>query len=157
MSDLRSELQAVYDQHGKLTPELVVEVARAKKHPLHALVFDRPLAEAAEAYYRDRAHELIRSVKVVYREATDTAPEGTGRAWLAVRSEGPNEYVYEPAEKVATDDFTRRLVLRDMEREWRQLYFRYQGFAEFVALVTGDLEAEVAGPGPARPVQEGLG
>lgn len=137
---LRDELQAIYDQHGKLTPVLVVLVARPEDHPLHDRVFDRPLVEAAEAWYLGRAHELIQSVKVVYREATDDEAALVGRGFLAVRGEGPEQYVYEPAEKVAADPFTRQLVLREMEREWRQMLARYEGFQEFLALVAGDVK-----------------
>lgn len=144
MSDLREQLQAVYEQHGRLTPELLVEVARPEDHPLHSRVFDRPLGEAAEEWYRTRAHELIRSVKVVFREATEDSPEGRVRAWHAVRAEGPEQYVYEPVEKVASDPFSRQLVLRDMEREWRTLYGRYEAFEEFLTLVKGDLKKRKA-------------
>lgn len=144
MSSLREQLQAVYDQHGKLTPDLVVEVARSKSSELHDRVFDRPVGEAAEAWYRQRAHDLIQSVKIVYREATDTEPELRIRAWHAVRAEGPDQYAYEPADKVAADPFTRQLVLRDMEREWRMLFARYEQFEEFLALVSGDLKQRAA-------------
>lgn len=142
MSSLRDSLQAIYDQHGKLTPELVVQVARKKTHPLHSQVFDRAPADAAEAWYRHRAHELIQSVKVTYREATETSPALSVRAFVAVRSsEGDNSYSYEPTEKVATDPFSKALVLRDMERDWKTLKSRYEAFEEFFALVAGDLKA----------------
>lgn len=140
MSGLRDALQSTYDQHGRLTPELVVEAARPKGSPLHAYVFDRTPKEAAEAWYRHRAHELITSVKITVREAAEGNPPLRVRAWHAVRSEGPDSYTYESAEKVATDPFIRQLVLRDMEREWRSLYGRYQSFAEFLELVTADLK-----------------
>lgn len=137
---LRDHMQAIYEQHGKLTPELVVQAARPKSHPLHDRVFDRPPAEAAEAWYRGRAHELIQSVRVVYREADETGPERTVRAFHAVPSTGPEGFVYEPTEKVASDPFARRLVLSAMEREWRQLLSRYEAFEEFLSLVDGDLK-----------------
>lgn len=140
MSSLRDELQAVYDQHGKLTPELLVEAARPKGHPLHDRVFDRSTTEAAESWYRHRAHDLIQSVKIVYREASEeTGPELRVRAWHAVRSEGPEAFNYQPVEKVAADPFTRQLVLREMEREWKQLFDRYEKFEEFLAIVTTDV------------------
>lgn len=139
MSDLREQLQAIYEQHGKVTPDLVVQAARPKTSTLHGHVFDRPPGEAAEAWYRHRAHELIQSVRVVYREATDELPELRVRAWHAVRSEGPELYTYQPVEKVASDPFTRQLVLRDMEREWRQLLARYEQFEEFLKLVEADV------------------
>lgn len=139
--NLREQLQAIYDQHGELTPELVVQTARNKKHPLHSRIFDRNPQEAAESWYRHRAHELIQRVRIVYKEADETGPERTVRAFHAVPSKGPGEFVYEPTEKVANDPFTRQLVLNTMEREWKQLHSRYEQFEEFLSMVTEDVTA----------------
>lgn len=137
--NLRDELQTIYEQHGKLTPDLVVQTARPEDHPLHGRVFDRAPGEAAEAWYRHRAHDLIRSVRVVYRQADESGPERSVRAYHAIPSaSGP---VYEPAETVAVDPFTRELLLRQMERDWRLLQARYGTFAEFVEMIRGDLAA----------------
>lgn len=138
MSNLRDALQTIYDSHGKLTPSLVVEEAREESHPLHNR-FEWDNKVAGEAYRRQQAHELIRSVRVVYREATDKDEARSVRAFHAVRSE--DDYVYEPAEKVAGDPLLQKIVLRDMEREWRQLVRRYGQFEEFLKLVRSDLEA----------------
>lgn len=132
--NLRDHLQSIYDNHGKLTPQLIVDEARNPEHPLHSRVFDCPTEEAAERYYLDNAHRLIQRVKVVKAEG-DNAP-GV-RAFQAVRTE--HGYVYEPTEKVAEDPFMRRLVLADMEREWRTLRARYEQFAEFTEMVKRDI------------------
>lgn len=136
---LREQLRAIYDEHGRLTPDLVVQTARPKNHPLHPRVFDKPQREAAEAYYRDRAHELIQSVRIVYSEATDQEPDRSVRAFQAVRRED-GQHVYEPSEKIAEDPFSRELVLRDMERDWTALRRRYEAFVEFVTMIRRDLE-----------------
>lgn len=133
---LRDQLQEIYDRRGELTPALVVEEARDEQHPLHDR-FEWDDAIAAEAWRREQAHELIRSVRVVYREADDTSPEKSVRAFHAVRTE--RGHVYEPAEEIREDEFKRQLVLRDMEREWRALQRRYEGFAEFVDMVRRDV------------------
>jgi hypothetical protein len=135
---LREQLDEIYRKHGRLTPELVVQVARPKDNPLHPRVFDRAPREAAEAWYRQCAHELIQSVRVVYREADESGPEKTVRAFHAVRGEAG--YNYEPLDKVVADDLARAIVLRDMEREWRQLFARYEQFSEFVDMVRHDVE-----------------
>lgn len=135
---IRDHLQAIYDQHGRLTPELVVQAARPKDHPLHAHVFDRAQKDAAEAWYRSRAHELIQSVTIVYRED----PDGTKhriRAFHATRTE--QGHAYEPVERVASEPFLREMVLRDMEREWKQLQARYGNFTEFLEMVTQSIAA----------------
>lgn len=135
---LRDHLQAIYDQHGELTAELVVNQARAKTHPLHDR-FEWDNRRAGEQWRQHQAADLIRSVKVVYREATENREAGTIRAYHAVR--GPNGHAYQPADKVAADPFTRQLVLADMEREWKALHRRYADFAEFADMVRTDLKA----------------
>lgn len=134
---LRDQLQAIYDKHQTLTPQLVVQEARDKAHPLHDRVFDRPVKEAAEAYYLTRAHELIQSVRIVYKEPDDSGVGKSVRKWHAVRSE--NGHVYEPAEKVINDPFLAKLVMADMRREWAALKRRYDDFEEFWSLVRAEL------------------
>lgn len=136
--NLRDELLAIRAEHGVLTPAVVLEAARPKDHPLHSRVFDKPVKEAAEAYYLERAHELIRVARIRF-PAVDTSDNRTLRAFQAVRGDDETGYVYEPTEEVATDPFVRQLVLREMEREWRQLKARYEHFTEFIAMVAADL------------------
>lgn len=138
---LRDQLQAIYEERGKLTPALVVDEARDVMHPLH-FRFEWDDAVAGEKYRQNQAHELIRSVKVVYKPATETDPEKSVRAFHAVR--GESGYAYEPVESVLRDDFTRRLVLNDMQREWQQLHRRYADFEEFAAMVRADLGESAA-------------
>jgi len=48
--------------------------------------------------------------------------------------------VYLPAEEIASDPMAARLLLRDMERDWRQLKARYEEFEQFWALVREDAQ-----------------
>lgn len=137
---LRDHFQAIYDENGKLTPELVVDVARREEHPLHTH-FQWDDTIAAEQWRRHQAAELIRSVRIVYREAAEGEDSGTIRAFHSVRT--PKGNTYEPAERIRDDPFTRQLVLNDMRREWLALKRRYEQFAEFVEMVRSDL-AEAA-------------
>jgi hypothetical protein len=142
---LRDELQAIYNQHGQLTPALVVSVARNKTHPLHSRVFDRPVKEAAESWYLHRAHELIRSVKVTYRPGEDNPNDlaGSVRVFHAVRGGdgGEHDYAYKPIDEIIESPFLTEILRRDMEREWKALYRRFQQFGEFVDMVRRDIEA----------------
>jgi hypothetical protein len=146
MSDLREHLQAVYDRHGRLTASLVLEAATPEASPLHDL-FEWDDSAAAEAYRLDQARRIIMAVRVVYRDATETEPARSVRAWHAVHAP-EEEGRYEPAEKVAADPLLRRIVLRDMERDWLAFRRRYEQFAEFWPLVTGQAPAS-AGQGEA--------
>lgn len=134
---LRTELQTIYDDHGRLTPSLVVDVARPKNHPLHNR-FEWDNRVAGELWRQEQASALIRSVKVVYRKP-DSEQKLEVRAFHAIA--GPDGHGYEPNEKVVNDPLLRAIVLRDMEREWKQMKARYSDFEEFYELVRSDLLA----------------
>lgn len=135
-STLLDELQAIYDEHDQLTPVLVLDVARAPEHPLHDR-FEWDDQIAGEAWRRDQAHQLIRSVRVTYRTGDEHQDEHSVRAFHSVRNE--DGYGYHPAQRVVADPFTARLVLADMEREWRALKRRYDEFEQFWRLVSHDI------------------
>lgn len=138
MSGVRDHLEAIREKHGYLTPNLVVEEATPKAHPLHGrFEWDNRLAGAA--WRREQAHQLIRSVRVAY--LTDERPKNV-RAYLAVPRPDSLRPSYEPTETVMADEFTRRIVLTQMEREWRTLQARYGDLVEFADLV----RASVAEP-----------
>lgn len=136
--NLRDELTKVYKQQGELTPKVLVEVARPKTHPLHDVIYDVPPNMAAERYYLQRAHDIIQSVKVKYRDPKTSKPYDI-RAWNAIRSDA-GDYVYKPTDEVVNDPVLKALVLREMERDWRQLHARYSQFVEFIDLVQKDLK-----------------
>lgn len=134
--NLRDELETIYRERGRLTPDIVVNEARPDNHPLHAVVFDRPPDQAAESWYRQRAHELIQSVKITY--AREDKPPLTVRAYHAVRDgEG---FAFRSTDDILADPLLTKMLLADMKREWLTLRQRYEHFAEFRELVLGDLQ-----------------
>ena len=101
---LRDVLQALYDERGKLTPALVVDVARDPDHVLHNR-FEWDDSVAGERYRRDQAHELIRSVRVNYVSARTEEPLSI-RAFQAVKDPDDTDgrkYVYVPTEAMVQD------------------------------------------------------
>jgi len=139
---LREQLQQIYDEHGRLTAGLVVDAAKPKTHPLHARYFAMADREAAYEYRKVLAAKDIRSVRVIYREADEREPERSVRAFHAVRDEDGNGS-YEPVEKIVESPFLTKLLMADMQREWKALQRRYASFEEFWQMVQGDAE-EVA-------------
>jgi hypothetical protein len=135
-TDLRSELLAIRSQYGTLADRHVVTAAREPSHPLHSR-FEWDDSAAGEAYRLHQARELIRSVRIAYREADESGPAKSVRAFVSVPSK--DGYAYDPAEEVREDPFRSELVLRAMEREWKALYRRYREFEEFVAMVRQDV------------------
>jgi hypothetical protein len=138
---LRDQLSGIYQRHGILTPDIVVNEARPADSPLHNR-FEWDDSIAAEAHRRAQAQELIRSVKVVYRPADEKESSKKIREWQAVRTERGSEY--KPVEEVAMDPMLRKIVLADMEREWKALHRRYSQFSEFIAMVTADMNSNAA-------------
>jgi hypothetical protein len=137
MSDsLRAQLQAIYDRRGGLTPAMVVDEARDPSNPLHGR-FEWDDEVAGEKFREGQAHQLIRSVRVRFISNTMPGESFTVRAFHAIRE--PSGYVYRPAEVVAQDEFASRLLLADMQREWKQLLRRYQEFAGFWKMVNETL------------------
>lgn len=138
MSSVDDALQAIYDENGYLDPRLVVEAARAEDHPLHRMVFDVPVEQAAERYYLDRAHGLIRTVKISHRRES-TQEKIEVRKWHATA--GPAGIVYEPLDRIKEDPFLRKLVLANAEREWRDLYVKFGHLQEWLEVIREDLVA----------------
>jgi len=136
-TNLREQLQSIYDQHGTLTPALVVTEARDDAHPLHSR-FEWDDQVAGEKWRQEQAHDLICSVKVTYRDAKGQPQEV--RSFHAFRApEGGHRY--EPAEKVAQDEMLSKILKADMERDWKTLKKRYEQWDEFRQMVIGDLDA----------------
>lgn len=136
VADLRSELLAVRRQYGMLTPVNVVDAARSEDHPLHSR-FEWDDAVAGERYRLDQARQLIRVVREKYTDRHGNAADV--RSFHAVPREAG--MAYEPLDEIVRDDITSKVLMASMEREWRQLRARYERFAEFRALVLGDLGA----------------
>ncbi len=143
MSDLREQLDAIARRNaGRLTPAMVVEEARDEASPLHPYVFNKSVQGAADAYYLARARDLIRAQRCVYKEADEREPEKSVRAYHAVRRE--DGYAFERAEDLVRDEFSARLVMADMQREWKTLKRRYEDFEEFWLLVREDVKDQAA-------------
>lgn len=135
VSDLRSELQSIYDQHGVLTARIVRDEARPTDHPLHGQVFDLPPDQASEQYYLDNAAKLIRSVRIRYADSDD-GPRDV-RAFVSVREPERVHASYEPVELVVADELSRRILLRQMEHDWKMFKRRWEWMSEFADIVNG--------------------
>lgn len=62
---VEAEIQAIFDQHGAVTPSLVVEYARDQTTELHNR-FEWDDTIAAEQYRLNQARRVIRVTKIVY-------------------------------------------------------------------------------------------
>lgn len=141
MSDLRQQLDAVRQRHGRLTPELVLDVARDPDHPLHAR-FEWDDSVAAERYRREQAHELIVSVRVTYQPERGRPRDV--RRYLPVPRPDSRQPDYQDVSTIAADPIASAVVLAMFEREWKALRKRYGHLVEAMDIVRRDLENDAA-------------
>lgn len=126
---LYDHLTAIRAKRGALAPDIIVEEASDPAHPLHQR-FDWDDSVAAHRWRLEQASHLIRVVKLPGTEdKTDL------RAFVAVKREDSHKAVYVPTQEAMADEFTRRLVLRDMERDVIVLKRRYEHMREFAEVV----------------------
>jgi len=64
-------IRALENETGRLTPQLVVQAAKATSSPLHSL-FDWNTETAAEKWWLQRARDVIGSVSYLYSTTTHT-------------------------------------------------------------------------------------
>lgn len=106
-------LIALYNRHGVLTPEVVVEDARRKDSPLHDM-FEWDVKKAAQAHWHDVARQLIRNVRVniVHESKMLRAPFFVRDQSLPARQQG-----YTSIDRVRTDaDMARDTVAEECSR-----------------------------------------
>lgn len=140
-------LQALYDERGELTPELVLAEASDPEHELHErFVWDD--TEAAHRYRLTQAGHLIRSVKVTVQKSPESQPIRV-RAFIADRElrDSPDDQpedlmgAYHPVEQVIESDLMRTAWFRSLERDWKRLKARAGASREFAQMVLADIDA----------------
>ena len=139
-----TELQAIYDSNGELTPALVVQEARNPEHPLHKR-FTWDNDEAAERWRLHQAQVLIRSVNVVIEQTSNAAPIKV-RAFVSqteihngLETDDQPSGVYLPVERVVTDDVLRTAWFQALRRDWERLKAKAGASQEFAQMVLADM------------------
>lgn len=132
MADLRAVLTNIYQKHGELSEQIVVDEARPKSAPLHHR-FEWNNAVAGEAYRRVQAAEIIRSVRIRFDVEGERR---TIRGFVSVRQSGETERGgYAPTEEVVEDDIALQILLREFKREIADLQRKYGHLKEFAEIV----------------------
>jgi hypothetical protein len=140
MSDLRASLTTIYEKHGELTPQAVVDEARPKNSELHNR-FEWDDKVAGESYRRVQAAELIRSVRIQFSNEA-TGERKFVRAFSSVRQAGDAERGgYAPTEEIVQDELATKILLQEFKREIADLRRKYGHLEEFVGLIRQETEA----------------
>jgi len=145
--DLREILNGVRAERGRLTPEIVVEVAREESHPLHHR-FEWDDGIAAHKYRLVQASNLLR-VKFKQDRGAEEDPVELRAFWPVKAGESGDPDVnadteYVPVEEVLMDPIARQVLLNQMIREAAAFRRRYQHMAEFATVVQEHLVPENA-------------
>ena len=143
-------LQALYDEHGILTPELVLSAASDPAHVLHSR-FEWDDTEAARRYRLAQASGLIRSVTIVIEkpEARTVAVRAfiSDREMGTQRANEDDELIsgtYRPVAEVIASDVLRTAWFRALTRDWQALKRRAGQSREFADMVLDDLRGDTA-------------
>lgn len=134
MSDLRSALTDHYRRHGELAPRRVWEEARPVDAPLHDR-FEWNNDVAGDRYRDIQAQQLIRSVRIEYTSPGSDEKKFI-RAFSSLHESGDGvREGYAPTEEILENEVTRRVLLRNMERDIAILKTRYGRLAEFAQMM----------------------
>jgi hypothetical protein len=100
-------IRELYKDHGRITPDIVIEDARNPDSPLHDQ-FEWNVEAAAMEAWRDTARRLIRSVRIVIQTESKTFKTSGYR---------PHEFVRDPSAPSNHQGYARAADLRsDHER-----------------------------------------
>ncbi len=106
-------LQQIYNLHGKLTPDIVIDEAKDPESILHGH-FDWDVDAAALEHWRNQARRLISSVRVVF--TTDTTAVACV-AYVRDPSAPSDEQGYVQVNQVRTDtDRSREVLVSEFSR-----------------------------------------
>lgn len=137
-------LQAIYDRHQELTPQLVLKEATNPEHPLHRR-FTWDDGEAATRWRLHQAQALIRSVNVVLDRGENVPPISV-RAFVShseirrgAEEESDGTGAYLPVEQVVTDDVMRTAWFQSLRRDWERLKAKAGASQEFAQMVMDDM------------------
>ena len=132
------ELERIRERCGSLTPGIIVQEAKAKRSPLHAVIYDGTTAEEALAIHRlERAEYLLRSISIIEGESETVEVRG----FYCVNVDGANEYV--DAIAVRSDTDLRAQVRDRLLCELVSLKRQLDGWEEFSSVVSA-IEGVVA-------------
>lgn len=140
-----SELEAIYEEHGKLTPPLIVEDARNDVRETHKLI-EWNEAAAAEKYRNEQARYIVRNIIVVKTDAQPTLQEPSRvikfRAFENVEVESDRYFM--PMQVAIGREDTRNYMLKQAKmalQSFRQKYGMIEELANVIDAID-NLELE---------------
>lgn len=145
---IRDHLQAIYDSQHKLTPELVVDAARPKQHPLHNR-FEWDNSIAGEAWRREQARHLIKSCSIEYTKSTKSKPVSV-RCFHSITRDNSTEPEFVPLEVISKDEALKQQLIESVQRDIRTLRAKYSVLSDgdLLGVILAEFDQSVE---PKRP------
>ncbi len=141
-----NELEAIYEEHGKLTPPLIVEDARNDERETHKLI-EWDESTAAEKYRLEQARYIMRNIIVVKTDAQPTLQEPSRvikfRAFENVETVEQERY-FMPMQVAVSREDTRNYMLKQAMlalQSFRQKYGMIEELANVIDAID-NLELE---------------
>lgn len=141
---VQAALQDLYNQHGRLDPRDVVNVARDPENPLHDR-FEWDDTVAAESYRLEQARMLIRSVKVTV-QPSKSEPARTIRMFV---HDTVNDG-YLAVQDIAAQPKVRDQILDDMRADLERLKKKWDLYADTFAVLAAEILAAEIQEEPAK-------
>lgn len=125
-------LQEIEDEHGEVTPALVLQAAEDPRHPLHPC-FEWDDELAAKQHRLAQAGEIVRSVRVRY--VTETGERRSQPVRLSVVREETHQRAYLSVSKVQSERCYREQVMAEARAALQGWIVRYSTIAELAGVV----------------------
>lgn len=121
-------LDRLAEEHGHLTPELVVDAARPEHSPLHDL-FEWDDSVAGERWRREQARHLIIQCRVTVQTGEDQRVSVRRYTALPINEDPSLPHRYVPTEDALRTD--RDLVIAQAKTELDRLRRKYEALVDF--------------------------
>lgn len=121
-------LDRLAEDHGHLTPELVVDAARPAESPLHDL-FEWDDSVAGERWRREQARHLIIQCRVTVQTSDDQRVSVRRYTALPINEDPRQPHHYVPTEDALRTD--RDLVIAQAKTELDRLRRKYEALVDF--------------------------
>lgn len=136
MEAARERIRELEEEHGHVTPDMVIEEARDPASPLHSC-FEWDIEKAALAHWREQARELIASVRYTYtvQDVEYSAPAFVHDPSLPSGEQG---YISVPRLK-SNKDLAREALVEEFSRAAAALRRAYE-LASALAFETAEVK-----------------
>lgn len=142
-----TELEAIYEEHGKLTPPLIVEDARNPERETHQLI-EWDDTTAAHHYRNEQARHIMRNIIIVRSESAPEPAEEKIIKFRAFENVDVEEGRYfMPMQVAITRDDARNYMLQQAMRALMSFRQKYGMISELASVLDAidDLEKEYTG------------